>query len=86
MILEFPRMLQHRLEVHELVRRIVSAELEEVLDDPALNTAEYLEKRVGELSKLTDAELQSKGQEAKERKNEAEEEDLKEIRKKYFVD
>src|SRR5712664_1233469 len=33
MILEFPRMLQHRLEVHELVRRVVSAELEEVLDD-----------------------------------------------------
>src|SRR6267378_4997623 len=33
MILEFPRMLQHRLEVHELVRRVVSAELEEVFDD-----------------------------------------------------
>lgn len=65
---------------------LLHALLEEVLDDPALNTAEYLEKRVGELSKLTDAELQSKGQEAKERKNEAEEEDLKEIRKKHFVD
>src|SRR5712692_1757665 len=33
MILKFPRVLQHRLEVHELVWRVVSAELEEVFDD-----------------------------------------------------
>src|SRR6266852_2354276 len=32
MILKFPRVLQHRLKVHELVWRVVSAELEEVLD------------------------------------------------------
>src|SRR5437879_11315632 len=33
MILKLPRVLQHRLEVHELVWSVVSAELEEVFDD-----------------------------------------------------
>ncbi len=65
---------------------LLHALLEEVLDDPERNTVEYLEKRVVILSALTDAELESKGQEAKERKNEAEQADLKEIDKKYFVD
>src|SRR3989442_12245718 len=35
MILKLPRVLQHRLEVHELVWGVVSAELEEVFDDQA---------------------------------------------------
>lgn len=59
--------------------------LEEVLDDPSLNTVEYLSKRAKELLKLPEAELRTKGVEAKEKKEEAEEADLKEIDKKYFV-
>ena len=65
---------------------ILHALLEDVLDDPAKNTAEYLERRAKELVKLSDEELKNIGEAGKERKGEAEEEELKEIRKKYFVD
>lgn len=65
---------------------LLHALLEEVLDDPNQNTVEYLEKRALALAALSDGELESKGQEAKERKNEAEQADLREIDKKYFVD
>ena len=60
--------------------------LEEVLDDLGKNTPEYLENRVVELGKLSDDELKALGEEGKDRKAEQEEENLKEIRKKYFVD
>ncbi len=60
--------------------------LEEVLEDPGKNTSEYLENRIVELSKLDDEGLKALGEEGKERKSEKEEENLKEIRKKYFVD
>ncbi len=59
--------------------------LEEVLDDPAKNTAEYLTSRAKELMELPESELRAIGVEAKEKKDEAEEADLKEIDKKYFV-
>jgi len=59
--------------------------LEEVLDDPTKNTSEYLASRAKELMSLPEAELKAKGVEAKEKKEEAEEADLKEIDKKYFV-
>lgn len=65
---------------------ILHALLEEVLDDPSRNTAEYLEKKSIELAKLSDTELETMGKEGKERKSEAEEEDIKKIRQKYFVD
>lgn len=59
--------------------------LEEVLDDPSLNTEEYLSKRAMELIHMPEGELRTLGEEAKERKEEAEEEDIKEIDRKYFV-
>lgn len=59
--------------------------LEEVLDDPSKNTAVYLSGRAQELMKLPEADLRAIGEEAKEKKEEAEEADLKEIDKKYFV-
>lgn len=64
---------------------ILHALLEEVLDSPEKNTEEYLEKRAGELSKLSDKELHSLGEEGREKKNEVEEEEIKDIHKKYFV-
>lgn len=60
--------------------------LEEVLDDPAKNTAEYLEKRAGELIKLPEDELRRLGEEGKEKKTSAEEAEIKDIHKKHFVD
>ncbi len=65
---------------------ILHALLEEVLDDPARNTKEYLEKKIIALSKLSDSDLEALGKEGKEKKEEAEEEDVKKIRQKYFVD
>jgi len=65
---------------------MLHALLEEVLDDPDKNTAEYLEKRAQELSRLDDRELLVLGKEGKDRKEEEEEETTKQIRKKYFVD
>ncbi len=60
--------------------------LEEVLDEPKKNTAEYMESRAGELLKLSDAELEALGAEGKEKKNLAEEAEIKDIHKKHFVD
>ncbi|MEK7087861.1 MAG: HD domain-containing protein [Patescibacteria group bacterium] len=59
--------------------------LEEVLDDPKRNTAEYLEKRVLELYTLPEAELQEKGKQAKQSKEREEEKTLQEIRKRHWV-
>ncbi len=64
---------------------ILNALLEEVLEDPKLNTAEYLEKRSTELLSLPDAELTALGKQGIEKKKEAESENLEEIKKKYHV-
>ncbi len=60
--------------------------LEEVLEDPAKNTADYLEQKALELLNLTDKELRKIGEEAKEAKEVAEEAEIKDIHRKYFVD
>ncbi len=65
---------------------ILHALLEEVLDDPLHNTPAHLEARAGELANLPDEQLKELGEGGKERKAEKEEENLQEIRKKYFVD
>ena len=59
--------------------------LEEMLDDPKLNTEEYLEKRAKELIKLPVDELKKLGEKGKEKQEEIEEEKIKEIREKYWV-
>jgi hypothetical protein len=64
---------------------ILHALLEEVLDDPTKNTADYLEKKVADLAKLEDKKLKVLGEEGKGKKEELEEEKIKDIRKKYFV-
>lgn len=65
---------------------ILHALLEEVLDDPTLNTKEYLEKKALNLAKKTDAELASMGSEGKAKKTEREEKEIGKIRKRYFVE
>jgi tRNA nucleotidyltransferase (CCA-adding enzyme) len=65
---------------------ILHALLEEVLDDPAKNSPEYLDSKAKQLSLLSDQDLQELGQGGKDKKEEAEEAEIKELRKKYFVD
>lgn len=60
--------------------------LEEVLEDPSKNTEEYLETKTRELLGLGDKELRMLGEKAKETKEEAEQSEIKDIKKKYFVD
>lgn len=64
---------------------ILHALLEEVLDDPALNTEEFLVKRTLELTKLPIDELKQLGEAGKEKKEAEEEKELAEIRKRYGV-
>jgi hypothetical protein len=59
--------------------------LEEVLENPALNTEEYLKKRAKELVKLDASELQKLGEAGKEVKEKEEEKKVEEIRKKHWV-
>jgi len=64
---------------------ILHALLEEVLEDPELNTKKYMEKRVKELVKLSDKDLQKLGEAGKEKKDAEEEKELQQIRKRHGV-
>ena len=64
---------------------ILHALLEEVLDDPEKNSREYLDKRVGELEKLSDKELKTLGEDAKKTKDELEEEEVTKLHAKHGV-
>jgi poly(A) polymerase/tRNA nucleotidyltransferase (CCA-adding enzyme) len=67
------------------IGHILSALLEEVLENPKLNTEEHLDRRSIELMSLDDIELEKLGKAGQIRKNEAENEGIEEIRKKYHV-
>ncbi len=64
---------------------VLHALLEEVLEDPKLNTEEYLGTLAKKLIKLPLKELQAMGEEGKKKKEEENEEELKEIRKSHRV-
>jgi len=59
--------------------------LEEVIDESAKNEIEYLENRIHELEKLTDAELKEMALKAKSKKDELEEEEVIKLHKKHGV-
>jgi len=59
--------------------------LSEVLNDPKLNTKEYLEKRIQELHKLTPAELTKQGSIARASNEGEEEKEIDKIREEYKV-
>jgi tRNA nucleotidyltransferase (CCA-adding enzyme) len=63
----------------------LNALLEEVLDDAAANTNEYLEKRAGELLRLPEAELKALGEAGKARREAAEDEEVRSIMDKHHV-
>ncbi|OHA46124.1 MAG: hypothetical protein A2541_02875 [Candidatus Taylorbacteria bacterium RIFOXYD2_FULL_36_9] len=64
---------------------ILHALLEEVLENPTLNTEEYLNKRTKELVKLDALELEKLGESGKETKEKEEKKKIEDIRKKYWV-
>jgi tRNA nucleotidyltransferase (CCA-adding enzyme) len=64
---------------------ILHALLEEALDDPAINTIEYLEKRAKELAKLPPEELKRLGEAGKEKKEGIEEAEIAKIRERHWV-
>jgi len=59
--------------------------LEEVLDDPSRNNTDYLHEKARELSALSDEKLREIGKRGKQKREEAEEDELKKIRDKYWV-
>jgi poly(A) polymerase/tRNA nucleotidyltransferase (CCA-adding enzyme) len=64
---------------------VLHALLEEVLDDPKLNTEEYLNDRAIALMQLPEKELRAMGEEGKKKKEEENEVEIKEIRKNHKV-
>jgi heme oxygenase len=64
---------------------VLHALLEEVLDDPTLNTTEYLNERAIKLIKLSEKDLRALGEEGKKKKEEENEEEVKGIRKSHRV-
>lgn len=68
------------------VGHILHALLEEVLNDPTLNTVEYMEKRAAALATLSEKELAKIGEQGKQKKKEEEEKEIGEIRKKHWVE
>lgn len=64
---------------------ILHSLLEEVLDDPAKNTKEYLATRATALNKLSDEELIGIMKRAREKEAEAEAEAEAEIKKDFHV-
>lgn len=64
---------------------ILSALLEEVLDDPVINTKEHLSELVKSLDMLGDAELKTLGERGKEKKEKLEEVEIEKLHKKHGV-
>lgn len=64
---------------------VLHALLEEVLDDPALNTEEYLEKRALELLTLSDDDLKQLGEAGKDRREAEDEAEISKLREKHHV-
>jgi poly(A) polymerase/tRNA nucleotidyltransferase (CCA-adding enzyme) len=63
----------------------LNALLEEILDDSDKNTEEYLDKKTEELLKMADDELRKLGEAGKQRREEAEDEEVKHIMEKHHV-
>ncbi len=64
---------------------ILHALLDEVLDDPSKNDAQYLEKRAKDLMKLDKESLKALGEKGKQSKIEKEKEEIMQIYKKHKV-
>lgn len=67
------------------VGHVLNALLEEVLDDPAKNSREYLESRIKNLGTMSDEELVKLREQAESRVELLEDQREQEIKKKYYV-
>jgi poly(A) polymerase/tRNA nucleotidyltransferase (CCA-adding enzyme) len=65
---------------------ILHALFEEVIENPDLNTGEYLVKKTLELGKMSDTNLKKLGEKGREIKVKEEKERVKKIRGKHFVE
>lgn len=65
---------------------VLNALLEDVLEDPAKNTQEYLDSRTKELLALKPEKLKELGDSGRKKREEAEEEELRKIHAKHHVD
>ena len=63
----------------------LNALLEEILDDSAKNTEEYLDGRTAELLKMPDDELRKLGESGKQKREAAEDEEVRQIMEKHHV-
>lgn len=63
----------------------LNALLEDVLENPDLNTVDYLDRRTGELLALTDSELKELGESGKKRAIAEEGEEVRKIMEKHHV-
>lgn len=68
-----------------VVGNILNALMDEVLEEPSLNTEDYLNKRTLELSNLSDKELRELSEKGKQNKEKMEEIEIQEIRGKHHV-
>ena len=64
---------------------LLNALFDEVLEDPDKNALEYLETRVMELNKLSDAKLKKLAEAGKEKRLGLEEEEVAKIKRKHYV-
>ena len=74
-----------KIEPGPKVGYILHALLEQILDDPSLNTEEWLQKNAKRLASLSDEELEKIGQSGKEKRAELEEAEIEKIMEKYRV-
>lgn len=63
----------------------LNALLEEILDDSERNTAEYLDERTAELLEMPEDELRKLGEAGKQRREAAEDEEVRQIMEKHHV-
>ncbi len=63
----------------------LNALLEEILDDSAKNTEDYLDRRTSELLALSDGELKTLGESGKKKRESAEDEEVRQIMEKHHV-
>jgi hypothetical protein len=64
---------------------MLHALLEEVLEDPSLNTVEKLTERVKDLEELEDKDLKALGEKGKEKKEELDEQEVDKLHQKHGV-
>jgi len=75
-----------KIEPGPVIGQILNVLLEEVLDDPKLNTEEYLNKRIMELNEMKADDLRKLSEKGIEKREKEEEVEIKKIRNRHHVE